>query len=149
MTPLRVEEKIVEITVENVIFKNGMKKGDIPKSFSDNSDIMELDDTYILEFNQPVNIRDVKFCVEITFYNNNLGNISLVALPDQMSEKYRIINDRKQLHETWLLNNYGKPTRIGPYGYIYDCEGGRIVSEFDPRSGSNNIFFVFSKSMIS
>lgn len=133
----------MEITVENVIFKNGMKKGDIPKSFSDNSDIMELDDTYILEFNQPVNIQDVKFCVEITFYNNNLGNISLVALPEQMSEKYRIINGRKQLHETWLLNNYGKPTRIEPYGYIYDCEGGRIISEFDLRSGSNNIFFVF------
>lgn len=139
----------MEITVENVVFKNGMNRNEIPIFILDNSRIYESDDKYIIRYNQVVVIKEVKFCIKIVFDKNSLQKISLIALSEQSSEKYSEIHDRKQLHERWLLNNYGSPTRIEPYGYIYDCEGGRIVSEFDPRSGSNDIFFVFSKSMIS
>lgn len=126
---------------------SGMQKEELPGIIANNSVITCLnsnENNYIYRCKQPIKINDARFRVTIMFKNNVLKKVTLVAVSNQESNIYSNISNAKDLHEKWLINTYGKPHNIELYGYSYKFEDGEIASEYDPRSGSNEIIYVFN-----
>lgn len=93
--------------------------------------------TFSSYYLKPQLIGGEKFIV-VLFFNQNdmiyLINISILNDGDMPSwENWSEVEElkRKDMHDTWLENNIGKP----PYKYSW----GEISSNYDPRTGSSMI----------
>ncbi len=100
----------------------------------------EDDEFKIYESKGYFTINRVVFWLHLYFYNNILTKIILVAVDKQEDEEYSKIRHKDDLHNKWLEDNYGEPDAIKRLGYTYKFKDGKIYSENDPRSGSDQIF---------
>jgi hypothetical protein len=86
----------------------------------------------------PTDINGVKFRVSLFFSNNELVRVMLVAIDMQDNEKY-IGKPTKEIHNNWLIENFGKSYKEKIYGISYKFDDIKISSEHDPRSLSDHI----------
>lgn len=98
----------------------------------------------VLRSKKPFLFLGCRFRIIVYFQNEVLKKISLVAVKKQFVEDYIDLYNSKELQEKWLISNYGLPDLIANYGYRYYFDDLVIQSEYDPRSGSAEIFYIFS-----
>ena len=127
----------MKVKLFNMVLHSGLLYSEISNDFKSLFTEIVLDNSnIILRSTETIMYRNVKFRFTLSFVEGILKRISLVAADEQECMDYKDIFFTHELHKKWLIDNYGNPTRIEVYGYIYEYENGTIGSEYDPRSGS-------------
>lgn len=82
--------------------------------------------------------------VSLTFAKGRLVRVEVSLREDGESASWdewseRRERRRKAKHDAWLAKTLGAPARKDEVGVHYDYAWGRVLSTFDPRSGSSGI----------
>ena len=136
----------MQLEIMGIAINKGMRKNQIESEIQDKFiETSVAEGKYvILRGKKPVEFQGARFRVNIFFTNENIDKVSLVAVATQGNYEYANYENTRELHEKWLRNNYGEPQKIEIYGYQYEYEDMKICSEYDPRSGSTDIFYLFN-----
>jgi hypothetical protein len=89
-----------------------------------------------------------RVAVSMTFEKERLEIVSLSLRDEAESAPWEDWSEkrerrRKTKHDAWLEKTLGAPARDDDVGVYYDYAWGRVLSTFDPRSGSSDIVVTY------
>lgn len=99
----------------------------------------------ILVSKTPILIGQCRFRVRLFMKNKILIKVTLVAVTVQEYQTYTDIPTR-EVHEKWAKNNFGEPDFVEVFGYRYMLPDAEIITEHDPRSGSDIISIKYNNN---
>ena len=123
------------VDIGGVRFYYKMKLEDIPYADLKKFKVVKFDGVGVsLTSHEPMECRGILFGT-MAFFNTKgiIDGITLTAVKEQINGDYDNCKDRYTLHRKWLRKN-----RIH-----YLSTHCRLSAEFDPRSGSDEILFMF------
>lgn len=136
----------MSLKIMNIDFTNKLKFSDIKDGELGQFIVTSIDSgrKKVLRGKKPVEVNKMRFRVNAVFERDLLKRISLIIVTKQDNDKYKNIDDIKKLQEIWLVDSYGNPDKRETYGLKYDKKDYKICSEYDPRSGTAEIFYIFN-----
>lgn len=137
----------MDINVLGMVLCDGMKIDEIPEDIKSMFVETKINDgeIFILRSKKPIEYKDARFRFNIQFNNGIIERVCLIAASRQDNQEYLGCKELNEIHEKWLVNNYGEPTKRELFGFIYIMGKGKLCSEYDPRSGSSEIIYIMSQ----